>query len=150
MELETLAGSLAELILEPHILVGHGLTRPFPPLGPFDIVFLRNVLIYFDAQTKARILDGVNKVTRPDGYLFLGAAETTLDLSDMFTRHSAVGTSYHRPAVASTVEAPGRRTDPMSQVTLTTRARVDSVTRAEMPVGDVALNLFVPCDEAPR
>lgn len=53
-------------------------------LGRFDIVFCRNVLIYFDAPTKKVILDGIAKLMPPDGILFLGGAETVLGVTDSF------------------------------------------------------------------
>ena len=46
---------------------------------PADIVFLRNVLIYFDVETRKAILGRLRRVLRPDGILFLGCAETTLE-----------------------------------------------------------------------
>lgn len=54
------------------------------PLGQFDVVFCRNVLIYFDTPTKTRVLGGISKVMDKDGILLLGAAETVLGISDAF------------------------------------------------------------------
>lgn len=51
-----------------------------------DIIFMRNVLIYFDVPTKKAILAKVRRLLRPGGYLFLGAAETTLNLDESFER----------------------------------------------------------------
>ncbi len=55
-------------------------------LPQLDVVFLRNVLIYFDKETSQQILGRIRRVLRPDGYLFLGGAETTLFLDDAFER----------------------------------------------------------------
>ncbi len=60
------------------------LLESFASLGTFDIVFCRNVLIYFDQPTKADILARTAKVTAPDGYLVLGAAETVVGLTEAF------------------------------------------------------------------
>ena len=54
------------------------------PLGQFDIIFCRNVLIYFEPATKTKVLDGLARLLPPDGVLFLGGAETVLGITDRF------------------------------------------------------------------
>ena len=62
-----------------------------------DIIFLRNVLIYFDLPTKQVILRRVRELMRPDGWLFLGAAETTLGVDDSWERVVVGRSSAYRP-----------------------------------------------------
>lgn len=64
----------------------HNLLDAPPTGGPFDVVFLRNVLIYFDLATKRDVLRRVQQVVRPGGYLLLGAAETTIGVDDGWER----------------------------------------------------------------
>lgn len=72
------------------------LDRP-PVGGPFDVVFLRNVLIYFDLATKRDVLARVQEVVRPGGYLVLGAAETTIGIDDAWERVPVGRGSVYRP-----------------------------------------------------
>jgi len=60
------------------------LLADFSHLGVFDVVFCRNVLIYFDQETKISVLDRIARVTEHDGHLLLGAAETVVGLTDSF------------------------------------------------------------------
>ncbi|MBT5110001.1 MAG: protein-glutamate O-methyltransferase [Rhodospirillaceae bacterium] len=53
-------------------------------LGEFDMVFCRNVLIYFDNPTKGKVLEQMNTIMRPHAYLFLGGAETVIGITDKF------------------------------------------------------------------
>ncbi len=62
------------------------LIEPWGQLPAMDVIFLRNVLIYFDVETKRSILQKVRAALAPWGHLFLGGAETTLNLGDMFER----------------------------------------------------------------
>jgi chemotaxis protein methyltransferase CheR len=72
------------------------LAAPLPPLQPFDVVFLRNVLIYFDVATKRSVLQRVSSKMRPDAQLFLGSAETTIGVDDRFERVPAGRASTYR------------------------------------------------------
>lgn len=73
------------------------LVHPWPVLGTFDVVFLRNVLIYFDLESRKTVLQRMSRVIEPGGHLYLGAAETTTNLSDQFIRAlDGPGGSYQR------------------------------------------------------
>ena len=67
-------------------------------LPPMDLVFMRNVLIYFDVDTKQAILGRIRRVLRPNGYLILGGAETTLGLDDAYERLVVGRAVCYRPA----------------------------------------------------
>jgi chemotaxis protein methyltransferase CheR len=62
----------------------------------FDVIFLRNVMLYFSQETRKTLLAGIHKVLAPDGFLFLGSTEQPVD-SSIWTPVIAGGTCYFRP-----------------------------------------------------
>lgn len=78
------------------------LAAPFLGLGTFDVVLLRNVLIYFDHATKYDILRRMRPTVGSNGYLLLGSSETTLDaptdVADLWTREAIGRVQVLRPA----------------------------------------------------
>jgi chemotaxis protein methyltransferase CheR len=78
------------------------LVTSWPALPSMDLVFLRNVLIYFDQETKEGVLQRMRGVMRPHGYLLLGASETTLNIDEGYERHPLGRTVWYtkRPSAA--------------------------------------------------
>jgi chemotaxis protein methyltransferase CheR len=74
---------------------------PIGVSGPFDIVFIRNVMIYFDGPAKKRILGSIYDRLAADGSLFLGGAETTFNIEERFTR-----SDYERAGCYRRTDAP--------------------------------------------
>lgn len=71
------------------------LVEPWPAMASMDVVLLRNVLIYFSVATKREVLARLRRVLRPDGFLILGGAETTLGLDEHFERlQTGTGSCY--------------------------------------------------------
>jgi chemotaxis protein methyltransferase CheR len=62
--------------------------------GTFDVVFCRNVLIYFDLPTKAQVLDKISQQMAGDGVLFLGGAETVMGITDGFAASPGLRGTY--------------------------------------------------------
>ncbi len=62
----------------------HNLLQDLTSLGQFDVVYCRNVLIYFDQPTKTKVLSQMTRVIPPDGFLVLGGAETVLGITERF------------------------------------------------------------------
>lgn len=62
----------------------HNLLDSFAPLGMFDVIFCRNVLIYFDSKTKQDVLSRISRTLVKDGHLLLGAAETVVGFTNLF------------------------------------------------------------------
>jgi chemotaxis protein methyltransferase CheR len=65
-----------------------------------DIIFLRNVLIYFGTDTKQEILSKVRRQLKSDGYLFLGSGETTIHFDPRFESVRENRSLYHRLRIA--------------------------------------------------
>jgi len=68
----------------------------WPSMVPMDIILLRNVLKYFDAESKSQVLNRIANVLAPDGYLILGGSETTFFCSDSFERVELERSSIYR------------------------------------------------------
>jgi chemotaxis protein methyltransferase CheR len=80
-------GELWQINADIRAMVQHrslNLLHDFSQLGVFDVIFCRNVLIYFDQETKINIFNRLAKAVEPDGFLVLGAAETVVGLTDVF------------------------------------------------------------------
>ena len=87
MKYFTQNGELWQLSAEIRGMVQHrqlNLLQDFSHLGTFDIIFCRNVLIYFDQATKANIFERIARMLEPDGVLALGAAESVVGITNAF------------------------------------------------------------------
>lgn len=73
------------------------LAEPWPFLPQVDVLFCRNVLIYFDVDTKRRILGWAREKLRSDGLLLLGTAETTLNIDERYERLVSGRATAYRP-----------------------------------------------------
>ncbi len=73
------------------------LAEPWPLLPSMDVIFLRNVLIYFDDRLRRRVLERIARQLEPDGYLFVGGAETMMAYPDLFERVEMGRSSCYRP-----------------------------------------------------
>jgi chemotaxis protein methyltransferase CheR len=83
----TQTGELWQLKADLRAMVQHrqlNLLQDFSHLGTFDVIFCRNVLIYFDQDTKVAVFDRLARMVEADGVLLLGAAESVVGISDAF------------------------------------------------------------------
>jgi chemotaxis protein methyltransferase CheR len=105
----TQIGELWQLNADIRAMVQHrqlNLLQDFSHLGTFDVVFCRNILIYFDQDTKVGIFDRLAKMLEPDGVLALGAAESVVGISDAF-KPDPDRRGLYRPNAARTARAGG-------------------------------------------
>jgi chemotaxis protein methyltransferase CheR len=119
----TQVGELWQLNPDIRAMVQHrqlNLLQDFSHLGTFDVIFCRNVLIYFDQDTKAGIFDRLGKVLEPDGVLALGAAESVVGISDAFKPYPDRRGLY-RPNPARGVRAAVAAVMPLRAVAAATR-----------------------------
>lgn len=72
------------------------LTKSFDGLGRFDVVFCRNVLIYFSSDLKRNIIERIAKILNPGGYLLLGSTESMSEHTDLFEMHNLQGGLAYR------------------------------------------------------
>jgi chemotaxis protein methyltransferase CheR len=100
-------GELWQVNADIRAMVQHrqlNLLHDFSQLGVFDVIFCRNVLIYFDQDTKAVVFERLAKMLEPDGVLALGAAESVVGISDAF-KPSAERRGLYRPNADRTARA---------------------------------------------
>ncbi len=101
-------GELWQISPEIRAMVQHrqlNLLHDFSQLGVFDVIFCRNVLIYFDQDTKINIFGRLAKTMEADGFLVLGAAETVVGLTDVF-KPFPDRRGLYRPSGARATSAP--------------------------------------------
>ena len=107
-------GELWQINSELRAMVQHrqlNLLQDFSHLGVFDIIFCRNVLIYFDQNTKVSIFERMSRMMEPDGVLALGAAESVVGITNTFKPYPDRRGLY-RPNVAAGNTGGTRRIDP--------------------------------------
>lgn len=73
------------------------LVAEWPMMPVCDVIFLRNVMLYFDVPTRAALVKKMRRSLRADGALFLGGAETMLGIDDGYERCTGMGCSFYRP-----------------------------------------------------
>jgi chemotaxis protein methyltransferase CheR len=101
-------GELWQINPDIRAMVQHrqlNLLHDFSQLGVFDVVFCRNILIYFDQDTKINVFGRLARTMEPDGFLVLGAAETVVGLTDVFKPFPDKRGLY-RPSAARATTAP--------------------------------------------
>jgi len=104
------------------------LLTPMAPLGKFDIIFCRNVLIYFDRETKAKVLENMATLLPEDGFLFLGGAETVLGITSAFKSLENTRGVYIKPT-CTTITPPAASPTAAATVAQAARPAVQTVAK---------------------
>lgn len=76
------------------------LNAAWPVMPTCDVIFLRNVMLYFDVPTRAALVQRIRRQLEPDGAMFLGGAETLIGIDTGYDRIAGAGCSYYRPKPA--------------------------------------------------
>ena len=84
-----LPATLKKLIAFKHL----NLLEPWPMKGPFDAIFCRNVVIYFDKPTQARLFERYAEILKPDGFLYIGHSESLFNVTNRF---NLIGKTIYR------------------------------------------------------
>jgi chemotaxis protein methyltransferase CheR len=74
------------------------LHESFQGLGPFDVIFCRNVAIYFSPEARAALFRGLANILSPDGYMFVGSSESLADLGPEFAPQHHCKSVFYQPA----------------------------------------------------
>jgi chemotaxis protein methyltransferase CheR len=102
-------GELWQINADIRAMVQHrqlNLLHDFSQLGIFDVIFCRNVLIYFDQETKIDIFSRLARTIEPDGFMVLGAAETVVGLTEAFRPHPDQRGLYRPSGAAAPAKTP--------------------------------------------
>jgi len=113
------SGELWQINPEIRSVVQHrqlNLLHDFSQLGTFDVIFCRNVLIYFDQDTKVNIFNRLARIIEPDGFLVLGAAETVVGLTDVFKPFPEKRGLYRPSAARATPAKPSAAAPPLASM----------------------------------
>ena len=93
---------MSSLTRRAHFLPAN-LLAPLPDIGRFDVIFLRNVMIYFDPETKRKVINNLLPYLKADGHLLIGHSET---LNGITSDVVAVRPTIYRRATQSLAQAP--------------------------------------------
>lgn len=118
----------------------YNLLHDLRSLGQFDVVFCRNVLIYLDQSTRAKVLENISRIMPKDGFLYLGGAETVLGISNCFKPVPGQPGIYgvnHEDSVAVAISALGSALTGKQKTAAFDPGNAASLTGAESPCSPI-------------